>query len=53
MGENIVPELQDPVRMPEGQVTPRLTDEEVDAKFDALVAVLDAQALIKPQRTAE
>ncbi len=45
MGQKFVPELHDPdyMRM-EGQDTDRLSEEEIDARFEALVAELDQEA---------
>lgn len=45
MGQKFVPELHDPdyMRM-EGQDTDRLSEQEIDARFEALVAELDQEA---------
>lgn len=51
MGQKYVPELHDPEsRTPEGQGVELLTDKEIDQRFDALVAALDAQARMTQQR---
>lgn len=51
MGQKFVPELHDPnYRVPERQDEPTMTEEEVDRRFDALIAKLDEEQRPHPHR---